>query len=158
MKKVIALLVVAAVCLLASPASADVVTRTIREHNATQQLTNESDPCFGSISGELTFNSVFHVTRFTSGPNEGTRHVTFKQTGSFEVSPDGSSVTYTGHFAMSGGFSVNADNRTFTFAFNVEGIGSDGSRVREHSIEHFNLSHGDVKHHFSFETNRCPTA
>jgi opacity protein-like surface antigen len=158
MKKLIALLTVAAIALLASPASADVVTRTIREHDATQNLKNESDPCFGTISGTLTYNSVFHVTRFTSGPNEGTRHVTFTQAGSFEVSPDGSSVVYTGHFAVWGGFNVNRTNRTYTFTFNVAGMGSDGTRVREHFIEHLNVSHGDVRHHFTLETNRCPTA
>ena len=158
MKKALLLLVVASVGLLATPATADVVTKTVHERNATEQLSSEPDPCFGTISGEITYNGVFHITRLTSGPNEGSRHVTFTQTGTFEISPDGSSVTYTGHFTIWGGFNVNRSNRTSTFTFTVTGIGSDGSRVLEHSVEHFNLTAGGIKHHFSFETNRCPTS
>jgi hypothetical protein len=158
MKRLLALLVAASIGLLATPANADVVTRTVRERNVTETLTNEPDPCFGTISGEITYNGVFHVTRFTSGPNEGTRHFTFTQTGRFTITPDGSDVTYRGHFTIWGGFNLSRQNRSSTFTFTVVGRASDGSRVREHVVEHFNKRKGGIRHHFSFETVRCPAA
>jgi hypothetical protein len=82
-----------------------------------------------------TSNAVRHVTRF----EDGRRHVTFTETGTFSASPkfDANLTDYTGKFTTWGGFNVNGTSAVGTFTFAVNGTGADGSTLSNHSVDHF---------------------
>jgi hypothetical protein len=75
------------------------------------------------------------VTRF----EDGRRHVTFTEAGKFTASPalDASLPDYTGKFTVWGGFNLNGTSAVGTFIFSVVGTGSDGSMLRNQSVDHF---------------------
>jgi hypothetical protein len=93
-----------------------------------------------------TGNLVEHITTF----DDGRMHETFTQTGTFVAVPlsDPSLPTFTGHFTVWGGFNDNGSSASGTFTFSVNGVGSDGSRVTNHSVEHFNAPPDGSVHEF----------
>ena len=84
-----------------------------------------------------TSNLVTHETIF----DDGRVHATFTQTGTVVAVPleDPSLPSYTGKFTMWGGFNQNGKTVNGTFTFTVHLTGSDGSTVRTHFTEHFNV-------------------
>ena len=83
-----------------------------------------------------TTNLVEHETVFA----DGRVHATFTQTGSVVAVPllDPNLPSYTGHVTIWGGFNANGNTVNGTFTFNVSLVGSDGSTVKNHSVDHFN--------------------
>jgi hypothetical protein len=51
---------------------------------------------------------------------------------------------------------VNRQSEAGTFTFNAVGRSADGTPIRFHAVEHFNLTPGGVENEFSFETFNCP--
>ena len=145
-----ALTIVVVVGVLLFPASSafaeGAVTFTETFHNVT-----ESFPEVSSCTGDpgtvtITYNGVVHVTLL---PN-GTSHFTATQTGDVVFVPDDPSLpTYTGHFAIWGGFNSNNKNTAGTVTFTVHLTGSDGSKQTFHVTEHFNVSASGVVNTFS---------
>jgi hypothetical protein len=83
-----------------------------------------------------TSNLVEHETVF----EDGRVHATFTQTGTFSAVPlsDPSLPSFTGHFTIWGNFNQNGSTANGTFTFNLNGTGSDGSKLSIHQVEHFN--------------------
>ena len=84
-----------------------------------------------------TSNLVEHETVF----DNGSVHATFTQTGTFSAVPldDPSLPSYTGRFAVWGGFNQSGSTVNGTFTFDVRGTGSDGSTFSNSSVEHSNV-------------------
>jgi len=130
----------------ASALAQGATSETFHEHGATD-IESDVNPCSG-VPGTvtITYNAVFHITQ----PASGGEHVTFTQTGSFAFVPDDpSEPSYTGHFAVWGGFNGNKKNAAGTFTFEGTGRGSDGSRISFHGVEHFNVTATGVEVSFS---------
>ena len=94
------------------------------------------NPCTrNEVPVKLTSYGVNHVTFFTNSPEY---HFTLTDTSSFTFTEAG--VTYTGH----GGFSVTENwserNQNFTYIFNAQGRGSDGSHVSISEKAHVTLN------------------
>ena len=132
--------VLAAVCLVlvGGPASGVTVTETNTEKNLVENFVDVVPTCEGG--GPLydittTSNLVEHATI----KDDGTEHFTFTQTGKFVAVPlEAGLPTYTGRFTVWGGFNLNNNTVNGTFTFSVTGKGSDGSRLRNTSVDHFN--------------------
>jgi hypothetical protein len=140
----------------AASAAKNVETHTETRKNVTESF-REDDPCLGPSRITITFNDVFHITEFVGGPNAGTVHVTFTQAGRFVIDPLAVGLpTFTGHFAIWGGFNGNRRSAAGTFTFNAVGRSADGTLIRFHSVEHFNVTPGGVENSFSFESTNCP--
>jgi hypothetical protein len=145
-----ALTTVVVVGVLLFPASSALaegaVTFTETWHNVTESFP-DVNPCTGDPSTvTITYNGVGHVTLL---PN-GTSHFTITQTGDVVFVPDDPSLpTYTGHFTIWGGFNSNNKNAAGTFTFTVHLTGSDGSTLKFHITEHFNVSASGVVNTFS---------
>jgi hypothetical protein len=159
MRRFVPLVLAASFVVLAiSPASAapPTVTETVREKGVTESF-SEDDPCLGPITVTLTYNAVFHITEFVSGPNEGNVHVTFTQAGKFTLTPDDPTLpVYRGSFAIWGGFNGNRQSASGTFTFNAVGKGTDGSRIAFHAVEHFNVTPAGIEKEFLVERFDCP--
>jgi hypothetical protein len=84
----------------------------------------------------VTSNLVEHETAF----DDGRVHGTFTQTGKFSAVPlaNPSLPSYTGKVTIWGGFNQNGTTVNGTFTFNLQGTGSDGSKLSNHFVEHFN--------------------
>ncbi|MER3438705.1 MAG: hypothetical protein C4346_14550 [Chloroflexota bacterium] len=141
-KLILTLLTILGLSLVAGPvalAGNGAVSETTTSHGATETFTDVL-PCVGGALYQITitYNQVDHLTTL---PN-GTVHVTFTQTGTFEAVPvaDPSLPSYTGHFTIWGGFNGNQKNAASTFTFTIKGTGSDGSRIDFHETAHFNTS------------------
>jgi len=141
------LLVLAALLLLAAiPAAyAPAWTSTETVHQFTETFV-DVNPCTGEpIEVTVTYNGVFHIT---VGPNGV--HGTFTQAGTFTAVPfDASDPTFTGHFAIWGGFNLNPNNEADTFTFELRGVGTDGSVLNFHAVEHFSTNADGIVHSFS---------
>jgi hypothetical protein len=86
-------------------------------------------------------NGAAHVTYLTSGIGAGTFWFTITQTGTVTVVPDDPSLpTYTGHFAFWDGDNGNLQNATETDTLEVRLIGSDGSVINAHLLEHVTVT------------------
>jgi hypothetical protein len=122
------------------------VTFTETWHNVTESFP-DVNPCTGDPSTvTITYNGVGHVTLL---PN-GTSHFTITQTGDVVFVPDDPSLlTYTGHFTNWAGFNSNNKNEAGTVTFTVHLTGSDGSTLKFHLTEHFNVSASGVVNAFS---------
>ena len=159
MKRFAALLVLAGMFLVQAPsvlAASPVETHTEVRKNVVESFP-EADPCLGQITVNLVYNDVFHITEFVAGPNAGTVHVTFTQAGKFLLETDDPDLPdYSGSFAIWGGFNGNRQSASGTFTFNAIGSAPDGTRVRQHAIEHFNVTPGGLENEFFFETLDCP--
>jgi hypothetical protein len=158
-RRLVALLVVPAVVLLQAGtawAAKNVVTFTETRHNVMEGFV-DFDPCFGYAITSITFNELFHITEFVSGPNEGTGHGTITQAGTFEIDPIGDGVpTFTGRFATRAAFSYNRQGVTRGFTFSAVGVAADGTRIRFHTVEHLNRTPGGFEHEFEIKTVSCP--
>lgn len=122
------------------------VTFTETFHNVTESFP-DVNPCTGDPGTvTITYNGVLH---FTQLPN-GTSHFTVTQTGDVVFVPDDPSLpTYTGHFTTWAGFNSNNKNEAGTVTFTLQLTGSDGSILKFHLTEHFNVSASGVVNAFS---------
>jgi hypothetical protein len=129
-------LLVVAVPALASPPE----TTTTIQKDLVETFVDVVPSCEGGgplYTVTTTSNLVSHETIF----EDGRIHGTFTQTGSVVAVPleDPSLPSYTGHFTVWGGFNANGTTVNGTFTFNVRLVGSDGSTVTNHVVDHFNL-------------------
>jgi hypothetical protein len=128
-------LLVVAVPALAGPP----VTTTTTKKNVVETFVDVLPSCEGGplYTVTTTSNFVEHTTEFA----DGRVHATFTQTGSVVAVPleDPSLPSYTGHFTIWGGFNANGTTVNGTFTFNVRLVGSDGSTVTNHQVDHFNV-------------------
>ncbi len=128
-------LFVAAVPALAGPPE----TTTTHQKNLVETFVDTLPSCEGGplYTITTTSNLVDHTTAFA----DGRFHGTFTQTGKVVAVPlaDPSLPSYTGHFTVWGGFNANGTTVNGTFTFNVSLRGSDGSKVTNHTVEHFNV-------------------
>jgi hypothetical protein len=78
-------------------------------------------------------------------------HATFTQTGTVVAVPleDPSLPSYTGKFTIWGGFNQNNQTVNGTFTFTVHLTGSDGSTVKTHFTDHFNVRPNGTENFFS---------
>ncbi len=148
-RHLIAALLVAPLVLFAAPAAmaAPPATDTVHEKNLVENFTDVLPSCNGGPDYNITTTSnlVSHVTAFT----DGRTHETFTQTGTFVAVPVNPALpTYTGHFTVWGGFNANGKTVDGTFTFNVTGVGSDGSRLSNHVVQHFNVRPDGTVHEF----------
>jgi hypothetical protein len=136
MRKALALSFTTALLLLvaATPAAAGSATTTTVTMKGVVATFADVDPCTGApVLVTTTSNGVFHTTT-----KNGTSHVTFTQAGTFTFG--GAGVTGTGHFAIWGGFNVNAGGSVAgTFTFNASGE-RNGSRFTAHVVDHINAT------------------
>ena len=84
-----------------------------------------------------TTNLVEHETTF----DDGRVHATFTQTGTFVAVPldDPTLPSYTGKVTVWGGFNANGTTVNGTFTFNLSATGSDGTTIKLHQVDHFNV-------------------
>jgi hypothetical protein len=136
MRKVVAISFITAALLVfgAAPAAADPATTSTVIVKDLVETIPDIDPCTGApVIVTTTSNGVFHRTT-----QDGTSHVTFTQAGTFTFV--GAGVTGTGHFAIWGGFNVNAGGSVAgTFTFNASGE-RNGSRFTAHAVDHINAT------------------
>ena len=129
-----------AVLLTAAPALAGPpTTETTHQKRLVETFIDVVPTCEGGgplYTVTTRSNLVEHTTTF----DDGRMHLTFTQTGKFSAVPldDSSLPTYSGRFTIWGGFNQNRRTATGTFTFSLTGVGSDGSRVRFSSVDHFN--------------------
>jgi hypothetical protein len=78
-------------------------------------------------------------------------HETFTQTGTVVAVPleDPSLPSYTGKFTIWGGFNLNNQVVNGTFTFTVHATGSDGSTVKTHFTDHYNVRPNGTENFFS---------
>jgi hypothetical protein len=159
MRRLTALLLIAGAVLVQTGtawAAKTTFTHTETRKNVVESFA-EIDPCLGPITVNLIYNDIFHITEFVSGPNEGAFHVTFTQAGKFLLETEDPALgDYAGTFAVWGGFNGNRQTASGTFTFNAVGRAPDGTRVRFHALEHFNVTPGGVENSFLIETFDCP--
>jgi hypothetical protein len=117
------------------------VTTTTTEKNLVETFVDvlpTSCPFDGPLyTITTTSNLITHETLF----DDGRIHATFTQTGTFVAVPleDPSLPIYTGKFTVWGGFNVNKKTVSGTFTITVHGTGSDGSTLKFHETDHFNV-------------------
>lgn len=116
------------------------VTETNTAKNVVETFVDVGPGCEDGALYTVTTTSNFieHATLFPDGRG----HFTFTQTGTFVAVPleDPSLPTLSGHFTVWGGFNANGKSVNGTFTFNINATGSDGSRVHQHELEHFNTT------------------
>ena len=129
-------LAVALMLLAATSSSAtSIFTQTI--HNDTETFI-AATPCVeGLATITTTSNAVVHTTVLDGG----TAHGTFTQAGTFTLVPlDTTAQTISGHFAIWGGFNVNAGKFETTFTFDLAGHYAGGTPFGAHAVDHLNTS------------------
>ncbi len=149
MRRLLLALGLAVVLLTAGPAAAaPPVTETNHAKNLTETFVDVLPTCAeggSSYRVTTTSNLVEHVTSF----EDGRVHATFTQAGKFVARPlAAGQPSYTGRFTVWGGFNVNGKTVNGTFTFSISGVGSDGSRLRLNSVEHFNQRPDGSVHEF----------
>jgi hypothetical protein len=158
-RRLVALLSVPAVVLLQAGtawAAKNVETFTETRHNVTDGFVDH-DPCLGFAITSITFNAVFHVTEFISGPNEGTYHDTITLTGTFEIDSIEDGVpTYTGRFATRAASRQNRQSAGYHITFTSVGSAPDDTRIRSQFVAHLNRTPGGFEHVFVADTVSCP--
>jgi len=134
-------LLAAGLLLIAAPAFAQPPTNTTTHTNGLVEtfvdvipMCEDGGPLYTITT---TSNSVMHETVF----DDGRVHATFTQTGTFSAVPlsDPDLPSFTGTFTTWGGFNQNGTTVNGTSTFNLNGTGSDGSRLSIHQVEHFNV-------------------
>jgi streptogramin lyase len=123
----------------ATPASASGATSSTQNfHGAFPPM--QVTPLCGSAApgGTLyaTGNAVFHITVNAAGDV----WVTNTQEAWFNLVPDTGTVTYTGHFAIWFGESLNKNNVVLHDTFNIHATGSDGSTISINIVDHMSMS------------------
>lgn len=148
-RRLAAVLAACCLALVAGPAFAAADTDTRTEKNLVENFVDvlpscEEDAPLYDIT--TTSNLVEHSTIL----DDGSMHFTFTQTGTFVAEPlDAGLPSYTGRFTVWGGFNLTNNTANGTFTFSVTGKGSDGSRLRNTSVDHFNeRSDGTVNQFF----------
>jgi hypothetical protein len=138
----------------AGAAGAGAVSFTQTFKNVTE-VSIDVNPCTGAPGMlTITYNGVFHVTELTSGIGAGTLWATGTQTGTFTFAPfDASQPSYTGRFTVWFGDNDNLRNDAETVTFRIRGIGSDGSVLRFHEVEHMSVSASGVT--LAFDQPTC---
>jgi hypothetical protein len=143
MRTLAALLVVVGLALAfasAAIAGADTETTTYKD----VPFTETDVDCFGAPATIVgTSSGVEHVTV----TDMGGFHVTFTDVGTFTLTSVNG--TFTGHFAVWGGFNVNNRNEGGTFTFNAVGRSATGERIHLHGVDHVVLTATGVEHSFS---------
>ncbi len=122
----------------AHAAGAGASTYTQTDHNASQVISDNPNPCTGALGTvTLTYNDVMHVTTLANG----TDWMTFTQTGDFSFVPyDSTQPSYSGHFTTWGNQNDNLQNGNSTYTFSLHGTGSDGSTLSFHEVAHYSVS------------------
>ena len=129
--------VLAATVVLAAPASAGGATTSTQNLHGPFPPFHVDSTCgapAGTISG--TGNAVFHITVNAAGDV----WVTNTQEAWFKLTPDTGTVTYSGHFAVWFGVSLNMNNSVMHDAINVRATGSDGSTITINLVDHMSIS------------------
>lgn len=123
---------------LSAPANAEVINQTFHQKGAVETFVDVLPTCEGGEDYRITTTANL-VDKLQTNTETGTVHATFTQTGTAVLVPlDGTGPTYTGKFTVWGGFNLSNQNVNGTFTFNVNLVGSDGSRISTHQVEHFN--------------------
>ncbi|MET0939676.1 MAG: hypothetical protein ABWY51_10690 [Gaiellaceae bacterium] len=130
----VGLLVVAMPALAGPPETTNMIQKNVVETFVDVLPTCEGGPPYTVTS---TTNFVEHQTVFA----DGRVPATFTQTGKVVAVPleDPSLPSYTGQVTIWGGFNANGTTANGTFTFNVRLVGSDGSTVTNHQVDHFNV-------------------
>jgi hypothetical protein len=130
-------------------------TYTVNMHDLTQTSPSNVpcvDPPTGPPTGIVTVNysEVFHETVNQAGDAWFTSTVT----GDLTFVPfDSSRPSYSGHFESWFGASMNRNNAVFHDTTNNTLIGSDGSHLRFHMIDHMAISASGIT--FQFDKATC---
>jgi hypothetical protein len=129
--------VLAATLLLAAPVSADGATSSTQNFHGAFPPFHVDATC-GAASGTVfaTGNAVFHITVNAAGDT----WVTTTQEGWFTLTPDTGTVTYSGHFAVWFGASLNKNNTVLHDVLNIRATGSDGSIITVNAVDHLSIS------------------
>jgi len=131
--------VLAATVAFAAPASADGATSMTQNFHGAFPPMHVTPLCGNAAPGGMLFatgNAVFHVT--VNGA--GDVWITTTQEASFTLIPDSGTVTYTGHFVIWFGLSMNKSNLVAHDIFNVHATGSDGSTISLNIVDHLSVS------------------
>ncbi len=129
--------VLAATVVLATPVSAAGATSSTQNFHGAFPPFHVDSTCgapAGTISG--TGNAVFHITVNAAGDV----WITNTQEAWFTLAPDTGTVTYSGHFAVWFGVSLNNNNSVSHDAINVRATGSDGSTITINLVDHLSVS------------------
>ncbi len=119
---------------LAAPPMTDTTTR----QNVVETFDDALPTCEGGEQYTITTNTrniIEHSTVF----DDGRAHFTFTATGTF-VATSAGLPSYTGTFAVWGGWNANGQVENGTFTFTVSGKGSDGSKLVTHVTFHANTT------------------
>jgi hypothetical protein len=130
------------------------VTMTQVTHGSFNPEIDGPNPCSGAdiVSQDATGNTVFHITFFT-GSDE--YWVTGTETGTVTL-VDSNNVTYTGHLTTWFGSNWNRQNQNNTFTFTIKLVGSDGSTITAHEVQHFTMNaNGDITSSFDNARLTC---
>ena len=157
MKRAVVFVVVGGVLALAGAAfgANSPGTQTVTQHLHGTQTTTSTNPCTGDVIdlSEST-NMVMHETFFAPPTDEAWG--TFTEEDSFTGIDVGTGVTYSGHDTVWGGFNVNEQNSTQTFTESIHAVGSDGSSVSYHQLDHITLlPDGQVSVSFTNSVMTC---
>jgi hypothetical protein len=139
-RRVIVLLTaVFASLVLATPAFADGATSSTQNFHGAFPPMHVTPLCGSAAPGgtlSSTGNAVFHITINAAGDE----WVTNTQEAWFNLVPDTGTVTYTGHFAIWFGASLNRNNVVLHDIFNIHATGSDGSTLSINIVDHLSMS------------------
>jgi hypothetical protein len=115
-----------------------------------------ANPCTGTPgTATMTVSGVLHLTDLTSGPGAGTFQASGNETGSGVLTPaDPALPSYSGQFTSH--FDTNTDpaTGTATTIVNIHAVGSDGSLLNVHMVEHIAITATGVV--VSFDHPTCP--
>jgi hypothetical protein len=117
------------------------VTETTHYHNVVESYVDAAPSCDrdGQLYSFTTIsNTVRHVTEFP----DGRVHIATTYTGRFVAEPlDGADgPSYSGRFTIKNGLNVNGKSVSANYTSSMTGSGSDGSRLRVNSVEHFGVA------------------
>jgi hypothetical protein len=98
--------------------------------------------CTGALETvTISFSGVLQVTYLGSGPHAGTFRVSGTETGMGQLIPaDPALPSYTGHFTIRFDTNTTADTGTATTNLNIHAVGSDGSLLYVHLVEHTTIT------------------
>jgi len=123
----------------ATPVSAAAATSSTQNFHGAFPAMHVDPLCGGTAPGGMLFatgNAVIHTTTNAAGDFWFTQ----TQEAWFTLIPDTGTVTYTGHFAIWFGASINQNNAVQHDIFNIQATGSDGSTVTINAVDHFSIS------------------
>jgi hypothetical protein len=101
-----------------------------------------ANPCSGAPgTATITFSGVMQITYLSSGPCAGTFQVSSNETGNGQLTPtDPTQPSYSGHFTSRFATNTNPNNGTATTIVNIHGVGSDGSLLIFHLVQHITIN------------------